>query len=130
MKKKLRPTDAELEILQVLWDNGPCSVRFVNDELSQRKDVGYTTTLKLMQIMVDKGIADRDTSSRRHLYEAAIPRDEAQNRLLKKLADLAFGGSAVRLAMQALGDEQASRSEIDQLRLLLDQLEENAANGK
>lgn len=130
MKNKIRPTDAELEILQVLWDHGPCSVRFVNDELSQKKEVGYTTTLKLMQIMVDKGIADRDTSSRRHLYEAAIPRDEAQNRLLKKLADLAFGGSAVRLAMQALGDEQASRSEIDQLRHLLDQLEENAAGDK
>ena len=130
MKNKIRPTDAELEILQVLWDHGPCSVRFVNDELSQKKEVGYTTTLKLMQLMVDKGIADRDTSSRRHLYEAAIPRDEAQNRLLKKLADLAFGGSAVRLAMQALGDEQASRSEIDQLRHLLDQLEENAAGDK
>ena len=130
MKSKLRPTDAELEILQVLWDHGPCSVRFVNDELSKNKEVGYTTTLKLMQIMAEKGIAERDTSSRRHLYEAAIPRDEAQNRLLKKLADLAFGGSAVRLAMQALGDEKASKNEITELRALLDQLEENASDSK
>lgn len=130
MKSKLRPTDAELEILQVLWDHGPCSVRFVNDELSKNKEVGYTTTLKLMQIMAEKGIADRDTSSRRHLYEASIPRDEAQNRLLKKLADLAFGGSAVRLAMQALGHENASKNEITELRALLDQLEENASDTK
>ena len=130
MKSKLRLTDAELEILQVLWDHGPCSERRVNDELSKRKDVGYTTTLKLMQIMVEKGIAERDTSARKHLYQSLIPKDEAQNRLLKKLADLAFGGSAVRLAMQALGDESASKNEINELRQLLDQLEENATDNK
>lgn len=128
MSNQIKPTDAELEILQILWDHGPCSVRFVNDKISEKKDVGYTTTLKLMQIMSEKGIADRDTSSRRHMYTAAIPRSETQHHLLKKLADLAFDGSPVRLAMRALGEERATREELAELRALLDQLEESTDN--
>lgn len=128
MRRDAKPTDAELEILQVLWEHGPCSVRLVNDKISEKKEVGYTTTLKLMQIMAEKGIATRDTSSRRHLYEAAIPRSETQHHLLQKLADLAFDGSSVRLAMRALGDERATKEEIAKLRDLLDQLEENNGN--
>lgn len=126
MGNEFKPTDAELEILQVLWDHGPCSVRVVNEIIAEKKDVGYTTTLKLMQIMAEKGLANRDTSSRRHLYEAAVPRSETQNHLLHKLANLAFDGSHVRLAMQALGEERATKSEIEELRKILDQLEENA----
>lgn len=123
MKKKTRPTDAELEVLNVLWQHGPCSVRFVNDKMNENKEVGYTTTLKIMQIMLEKGLADRDTSSKKHLYEAAIPQETTQQHLLKKLADMAFGGNSIQLAMRALDDQRASQEEIDSLRQLLDDLE-------
>ncbi|MDX1685818.1 MAG: BlaI/MecI/CopY family transcriptional regulator [Saprospiraceae bacterium] len=128
MGQKIKPTDAELRILQVLWEHGPCSVRFVNEAISEEKEVGYTTTLKLMQIMAEKGIATRDTSSRKHLYEAAVPRSETQHHLLQKLADLAFNGSSVRLAMRALGEERISKGEINELRQLLDEMEESASD--
>ena len=128
MKKNLRPTEAELEILQVLWEYGPCPVRLVNEKISEKKEVGYTTTLKLMQIMVEKGLASRDTSSRRHLYEANIPRADTQGHLLRKLADMAFGGSPVRLAMKALDEQSATKDEIRELRRLLDHLENEQSN--
>ena len=126
MTNQQKPTDAELEILQILWRNGPSTVRFVNDELRKHKDVGYTTTLKLMQIMVEKGIAIRDTNARKHIYEPAMEKEETQHRLLSKLAKLAFGGSNVQLAMNALGHSQASKEEIKKLRSLLDELEDKA----
>jgi len=123
MKKKTRPTDAELEILNVLWKHGPCSVRLVNESLSEVKEVGYTTTLKIMQIMLEKGLVSRDTSSKKHLYEAAIPQETTQHHLLSKLADMAFGGNNIQLAMRALDDQRVSKEEISELRKLLDNLE-------
>lgn len=126
-KTMSRPTDSELEILQILWRHGPCTVREVNDRLNQikqdQKTVGYTTTLKLMQIMVEKGILARDDSSRSHLYRSIVSEGEAQQRLLDRLLQTAFGGSALKLVMQALGNHNASRDEISRIRKLLDEME-------
>ena len=96
-----RPTDAELAILRVLWDNGPSTVRQVHEELSDR-ETGYTTTLKLMQIMADKGLVTRDETSRTHIYAASASQELTQGQLLKDLADRAFGGSAKALVLRAL----------------------------
>ncbi len=126
MKKKEtpRPTEAELEILQVLWQSGPATVRLVNDRLNEKRPVGYTTTLKMMQIMHDKGLLRRDERQRSHLYSPVIKERETQQILLNRFLESAFGGSAARLVMQALGNHQASREEIARIRAFLDQLEE------
>ncbi len=118
-----KPTDAELEILQVLWENGPSSVRFVNDELAEKREVGYTTTLKLMQIMFEKGLVSRNTDARSHIYEAAIERDATQRSLLGTFVDNVFSGSAMNLVMQALGDHKASKDELDQIKALIQKME-------
>ena len=118
-----RPTDAELEILKVLWRRGPCTVREVFDSLSESKQTGYTTVLKLMQIMAEKGLVRRDESERAHRYEAAIPEEETQRQLVGDLLRRAFDGSAKRLVMQALSAERASAGELEEIRRLLDRLE-------
>ena len=114
-----KPTDAELEILQVLWENGPSSVRFVNDELAVRREIGYTTTLKLMQIMNEKGLVARNTDARSHVYEAAIERDATQRNLLGTFVNNVFSGSAMELVMQALGNHKASKKELEQIKALI-----------
>ena len=118
-----RPTEAELEILQVLWKHGPCTVRFVNDKLREKKEVGYTTTLKIMQLMLEKNLLRRDESSRSHLYRAAVEEKETQGLLLDRFLETAFAGSASKLIMQALGHHKTSPEEISQIRTLLDNLE-------
>ncbi len=118
-----KPTDAELEILQVLWEKGPSSVRLVNDELAERREVGYTTTLKLLQIMFEKGLVTRNTDARSHVYEAAIERDETQRNLLGTFVDNVFSGSAMNLVMQALGNHKASKDELDQIKALIEKME-------
>ncbi|MBT9391682.1 BlaI/MecI/CopY family transcriptional regulator [Hymenobacter sp. NST-14] len=123
-KKPLpKPTESELEILQVLWQHGPSTVRFVNDELSRRRDVGYTTTLKLLQLMLDKGLVLRDDEARTHVYRAGVREEETQGLLLDKFVDAAFGGSAMKLVMQALGNRRTSREELAQIRRLLNDIE-------
>ena len=122
-KPKAKPTAAELEILAVIWRHGPCTVRFINDKLNEEKKVGYTTTLKIMQIMAEKGLLKRDENQRSHLYQAAIPEKETQKILVDRLLDTAFGGSALRLVMQALGTHRASAEEISRIRELLDEME-------
>lgn len=122
----IKPTESELEILQVVWDRGASTVREVNDTLSQRREVGYTTTLKLMQIMHDKGLLEREKDGRGHVYAAAVPREETQRALLDRFLDTAFGGSAMQLVMQALGGHRASPAEIDQIRAYLDSIEEGS----
>jgi len=119
----VRPTEAELEILQVLWRFGPSTVRFVNDKLNEMRPVGYTTTLKIMQIMNDKGLLDRDDSQRSHLYRARAKEVETRQALLDKILNTAFGGSAMNLVMQALGNHKASKEEIDKIREFLDHME-------
>ena len=121
-----RPTDAELEILRVLWNLGPCTVRQVHDELSQKRDVGYTTMLKLMQIMTDKGLLLRDESERSHVYRAKQKETVTQKQLVKDLVSRAFGGSTEKLVMQALSSKKATAQEIADIRKLLDEMEGGA----
>jgi predicted transcriptional regulator len=121
-----RPTDAELAILNVLWDRGPCTVREVHDALSSTQDSGYTTVLKLMQIMTDKGLVVRDESQRAHVYTARSSAQKTQRQLLGDLIDRAFGGSPTRLVMQALSATKASTEELNAIREMLDQMESPA----
>ncbi|MBK0403165.1 BlaI/MecI/CopY family transcriptional regulator [Adhaeribacter sp. BT258] len=118
----IKPTESELEILQVLWQHGPNTVRFVNDELSKSKETGYTTTLKLMQIMHEKGMVNRDESGRSHIYSAAITETATQKQLLDRFLDTAFRGSALKLVMQALGNKKTSQQDLNEIRNLLDNL--------
>lgn len=118
----MKPTDSELEILQVLWSNGQSSVREVFESLD-KKDVGYTTILKLMQIMHDKGMVSRDTSSKTHLYTAQLVKEEIQGKILDKMIDSVYNGSTSRLVMQALGNERASKEELDEIKAFLKSLE-------
>jgi len=120
---ELKPTESELEILQVIWKKGQCTVRDVHEELTKSKDAGYTTTLKLMQIMHDKGLVERDTSSKTHLYKAIISREQAQNTALDKILDTVFKGSTADLVIQALGQHRASKDEIDAIKNYLQQFE-------
>jgi len=117
-----RPTDAELAILRVLWQRGPSTVREVLEALSPR-DVGYTTVLKLLQIMAGKRLVARDDRERAHVYEAAVGEAETEGRLVADLLDRAFGGSAERLMMRALSRRKSSPAEIARLRELLDEME-------
>lgn len=125
MKKKkiIKPTEAELEILQIIWESGPSTVRFINDKLNKKREVGYTTTLKIMQIMAEKNLVSRDMENRSHIYKAAYKQDETQKVLLNKLLDTAFGGSASKLVMQALGNKKTSKEEIEEIRKFLDKIE-------
>jgi predicted transcriptional regulator len=120
---ELKPTESELEILQVIWRKGQCTVRDVHEELALNKDSGYTTTLKLMQIMADKGLVERDTNSKTHLYKAVISREQAQNTALDKILDTVFKGSTADLVIQALGQHRASSDEIDAIKKYLQQFE-------
>lgn len=108
---RARPTDAELAILHVLWDRGPSTVRQVFETLAGARETGYTTTLKLMQIMAEKGLVKRDQSARTHVYAARISRDKTQQHLVRELLDRAFGGSAAMLVMQALSSHPTSADE-------------------
>jgi predicted transcriptional regulator len=118
-----RPTPAELEILRVLWARGPATVREVHEVLARDRAMGYTTVLKLMQIMTEKGLVRRDESARAHVYAPAIDEEPVQRRLVRDLVDRAFGGSAMKLVQQALSSRRASPEEIKHLRGLLDEME-------
>ncbi len=121
-QKNIKPTESELEILRVLWDRKQATVREVHEELSQFKDCGYTTTLKLLQIMHEKGIVKRDDSGKTHIYEALLSREKTQRQLVDKMVNSLFGGSATQLVMQALGNNSASADELDAIQQLLDNL--------
>jgi len=119
----IQPTDSELEILKVLWKEGPSSVRLVNNILSEHKPIGYTTTLKFMQIMHDKGILERDTSERSHIYKPLVNEQSIKQSMLKRLMKSTFEGSASKLIMQALGNHKMSHEELDEIKALINQLE-------
>ena len=126
-KNKLKlPTDSELEILQVLWERGSATVREVFVELHEARGAGYTTVLKLMQIMAEKGLLERDQSVRPQVYRASKPRRETQRQLTTDFLDRAFGGSSSRLVMQALAARKSSPEELRKIRELLERLEEEA----
>ena len=120
---KRRPTASELEILHVLWTRGRSTVRDVHEALGPDKPTGYTTTLKLLQIMADKGLVARDETQRAHVYQARIPKERAQSQLVRELVDKAFGGSASRLVMHALSSRRASPEELAEIRRTLDEVE-------
>jgi len=121
-----RPTDAELEILRVLWQKGASTVRDVYAEVSKNKPIGYTTVLKLMQIMAEKGLVERDEEQRAHVYKARAQQDETQRRMVQDLLRRAFDGSAARLVVQALESGRTSAEELSQIRKLLDQFQRGA----
>jgi len=114
-----RPTNAELEILRVLWRRGPCTVRAVHASLERAEPIGYTTVLKLLQIMTEKGLVRRDASLRSHVYSAAVSEAATQRRMVADLVKRAFGGSTLRLLLHALSARPASLRELDQVRRLL-----------
>lgn len=115
-----RPTDGELEILRVLWNRGASTVRDVYDELSKTRPLGYTTVLKMMQIMADKGLVSRDEDQRAHVYSARVPQEQTQRQMVRDLLRSAFNDSASQLVMQALASKKTSSKELAQIRQLLD----------
>ncbi len=123
MSKLIKPTDSELEILNILWAKGPSTVREVHEVLEQSKDAGYTTTLKLMQIMHEKKLLDRDTANKTHIYKAAVSQKQTQGQIIQRMIDAAFNGSTTQLVMQALGNHNASKEELEQIRQYLEKME-------
>ena len=115
-----RPTDAELAILRVLWERGPSTVRQVHDVLGQVRPTAYTTALKLLQIMTEKGLVRRDESDRTHIYHARLSEEQTQRQLVGDLLDRAFGGSASKLVMQALAARRATPEELGEIRKLIE----------
>jgi predicted transcriptional regulator len=122
MQKAIKPTESELEILQVLWQKKTATVREVHDELSKTRDIGYTTALKLLQIMFEKGLVTRDDSSKTHIYIPAVSREKTQKQLVGKMINTLFSGSSTELVMQALGNQQTSKEELDEIQKMLDNL--------
>ena len=118
-----RPSENELKILQILWDQGPSSVRDVHEKISENKDSGYTTTLKLMQIMASKGIALRDTTSRTHIYSAALSEQKTKKDLLSRFISATFKGSSSSLVLQALGNGETTQAELDEIKALITTIE-------
>lgn len=122
-----QPTEAELEILTVLWKQGMATVREVNDKLNEQrtdgKEIGYTTTLKLLQIMFEKGLVTRNADARTHIYSAAMAQTDVQRNMLQRLVDTAFQGSAMQMVMQALGDHDASTEELQEIKALIEKVE-------
>lgn len=121
-EKALKPTESELEILQVLWNEKEATVRLVHEALSKTKESGYTTTLKLMQIMHEKGLVTRNDSNKTHIYQPAITRESTQKQLVNKMINTLFAGSSATLVMQALGNHNASNEELEKIQELLNQL--------
>ncbi|MHC4553293.1 MAG: BlaI/MecI/CopY family transcriptional regulator [Planctomycetota bacterium] len=118
------PTDKELAILKVLWANGPSTVRQVNDHINQQQETGYTTTLKLMQIMTEKGLLIRDDSAFKHVFEAAVSAEDTENQIVGDMLDKVFSGSAEKLVMRALSAKQISAEELKKIRQRLDRMED------
>lgn len=116
LSKNNKPTESELEILQVLWTKNTATVRDVHEELLKSKEAGYTTTLKLMQIMFEKGLVTRDSSSKTHIYTPAVTRENTQTLFLNKMIDSLFSGSPAQLVMQALGNHKASKEELEEIK--------------
>ena len=122
IKKNLKPTESELEILQILWKREAATVREVHEELSKTKTAGYTTTLKLMQIMFEKKLVTRDDSAKTHIYKPAISRQKTQKQFLDKMINGLFSGSSAQLVLQALGNQKASKKELEEIQKYLDNL--------
>lgn len=125
-----KPTESEMEILQVLWELGPSTVREVHDVLSETKDSGYTTTLKLMQIMNDKGLLNRNHEAKTHVYSSAVKKESVQKQVVSKMINGLFKGSSAKLVMHALGNHRASKEEIMEIKKYLDEIENDTTAKK
>jgi BlaI family transcriptional regulator, penicillinase repressor len=123
--KYIKPTESELEILRILWERNKVSVRQVHEELAKSKDAGYTTTLKLMQIMFEKGLVGRDDSMKIHIYYPIVSREKTQKQLLGKMITNLFGGSSTELVLHALGNHKASPEELEEIQKLLNNLKKH-----
>lgn len=123
MPVKRTPSESELEILQVLWAAGPCSVQHVHEQIVHRRQTGYTTVLKTMQVMLEKGLVRRDDSRRQHIYSAAVAEQQTKRHIAQKLVDRVFSGSASNLMMHALSGRKSSAKQLRQIRQMLDELE-------
>jgi predicted transcriptional regulator len=123
-RDRSKPTDSELVILRILWERGPSTVRHVHEALAETRETGYTTTLKLMQIMTDKGLVLRDETARTHVYSATVNQEQTQRQLVRDLADRAFGGSAAALVLRALSAEAPSDADLQEIRRLIDEYRE------
>ncbi len=121
-----KPTATELEILKVIWENGPSTVKQVNEVLNEIKETGYTTTLKMMQLMHEKGILSRNESSRSHVYDTNIKKYQAQNALIDNLLSSAFEGSAMKMVMQALGNKRTSKDELQKIKEYINSIEKGS----
>jgi len=122
MAKQIRPTEGELEILQVLWQKGSATVREVHEIILQTKDAGYTTTLKLMQIMFEKKLVLRNDSAKTHIYKPNVSKEETQTQFVGKMINSLFGGSSSKLIMQALGSQVPTKEELDEIQQYLNNL--------
>ena len=120
----LKPTESELEIMQILWENGPLTVRDVNDLLNKHRRVGYTTSLKIMQIMAEKGLLSRDTESRSHIYTPTLQPAEVQSTILNHILKTVFKGSRSNMVIQALGNHSASNEELEEIRVLIEKMKD------
>ncbi|MCB0696827.1 MAG: BlaI/MecI/CopY family transcriptional regulator [Chitinophagaceae bacterium] len=123
MTDKIKPTESELEILNILWNRGPSTVRTVHEILEPSKGSGYTTTLKLMQIMHEKGLVKRDNSAKVHIFEAVVSKEKTQGQLIRKMVDTVFNGNTMQMVMQALGNHKADAAELEAIRKYLDKIE-------
>jgi predicted transcriptional regulator len=120
--KIIKPTEGELEILGILWNKGTATVRNVHEEICKSKDAGYTTTLKLMQIMFEKGLVTRDSSNKTHIYKPAVSREKTQKQFVNKMINSLFAGSSAQLVMHALGGNDASTDELEKIQHLINDL--------
>src|SRR5579872_1785965 len=125
MSNAIKPTDSELEILNILWEKGPSTVRQVHEVLERSKEAGYTTTLKLMQIMHDKKLLTRNDSAKSHVYTANVSQEKTQGQLLKRMIDNVYNGSASQLVMQALGNYKTNKKELEQIMEYLKEIEKS-----
>lgn len=123
MSKQFKPTESELEILSILWEKEQASVREVHEVVQLTKDVGYTTTLKLMQIMHEKGLVSRNESSKTHIYTAVFEKEKAQEQYISKMIKTLFSGNSSQLVLQALGNHQTSQAELAEIKSLIEQIE-------
>jgi BlaI family transcriptional regulator, penicillinase repressor len=121
--KAANPTAGELEILNILWNDQPLTVKAIHEQLAENKDVGYTTTLKIMQNMHAKGLLTREPMGKSHLYRAALRQEETQGRLLDRFLDATFSGSVSGLVMQLLGNRKTSKAELDEIKRLIESME-------
>ena len=118
----MKPTEGELEILGILWNSGTATVRTVHEEICKSKDAGYTTTLKLMQIMFEKGLVTRDSSSKTHIYQPAVTKEKTQKQFVNKMINSLFAGSSADLVLHALGGNKTSNDELEKIQTLINEL--------